>query len=408
MITAGRIIDDYSTRILLRCLGGREPIPVDQPRIDLGTDLEYLQCHWAISNSVKVLARYVIENRHETQSLLAFRPRVDDAIARGRIDARATLLHRLRSGVPTALVTAEPIRSYAVGPNQVLAWVLRRSWQFATQFLSWHRKGTPYEIATNEVLHLFNQVRRIDAVSSMLGEMPAGRRPIGPALVAAERSRRKLYRLASDAYRELVAIEHGDRNAISRVLNDTLLGPMEDWRRLELAVALAFVNALAEELEEPVQLKLLGAQGRGPIVRCGSFSIFWQSLTDYYEAPHPEPSEVRVEEILAAYGMTMAADRPDLVVIDEAEKRTVGVIEVKFHAGDDPSAQFRSAVQQLVRYCRGYADDPTEILQRSAVAMNFSVPSLQTELGGVPAAFSFDDILKNRLGPWIKEAWLTG
>jgi hypothetical protein len=406
-VTTVQIIDDYSTRILLRHLGGREPIPVDAPRVDAGSDLEFLQCHWAISRPVRVLAEYVLENRHEAQSILTFRPRVDDAIARGRIDARATLIHRLRSGLPTAVVAAEPIRSFQTGPNEVLGWVMRHSWQLASRFLSWQKEGTLYDVRSRETLHLFDQVRRIEAIRIMIGQLPTGRRPAAASQTAARRSRKRMYRLAMEAYERLVAIEHGDRDVIAEVLNDTLLGPLEAWRRLELAVGLAFGNAIGAEMHQPVLLKLLGIDASGPIVRCGRFSIYWQAVVaQFYNEPEWEPSEVRAAEILAAYGIHEGTERPDLVIVDEEAQRVVGIIEVKMHEGDDPTSQFRAAIHQLVRYARGY-ENSAQVLGGSAVAMNVSVPSLQVVDPSVPGSFSFDHILADGLRPWVTMKWLA-
>lgn len=405
-MTTSQAIDDYSTRILLRYLGGKEPIPVETPRIDLGSDLEFLQCHWAISSPVRKLAEYTLANRHEAHSILTFRPRIDDAISRGRLDSRATVIHRLRTGLPTAVVAAEPVRSFQTGPNEVLGWVLGQSWQMASRFLSWHKGGTAYEIRSRDAVRLLDQVRRIEAIKTVMGQMPPGRRPSGASQIAASRSRKRLYRLAKEAYDLLIAVEHGERDAIAAVLNDTLLGPLEAWRRLELAVGLAVGNALGAELGEPVQLRLLGVQATGPIIRCGRFSVYWQALTTHYEEPEPEPSETRAAEILAAYGIDEGTERPDLVIIDGQAGRVVGIIEVKMHSGDDPTSQFRAAIHQLVRYSRGYSN-PLQVLGGSSVAMNVACPELREDGIGIPGAFSFEDILADKLRPWIVLKWLN-
>ncbi len=38
-----------------------------------------------------------------------------------------TYLHRMRTGIPSALVTHEPIRTFNTGANMLLAWVLREA-----------------------------------------------------------------------------------------------------------------------------------------------------------------------------------------------------------------------------------------------------------------------------------------
>ena len=75
---------------------------------------------------VRTFLGYVLTHRHEAQSLLQFEKRTDDVVARGRIDARGTLLTRLVVGHPSLLIYEEPVRNFNTGPNQVVAWVVQR------------------------------------------------------------------------------------------------------------------------------------------------------------------------------------------------------------------------------------------------------------------------------------------
>ena len=400
-------IDDYSTSILLRHFKGITPITPGAPRIVNARDLEFLHYHWSISEPVKSLASYLLDNRHETQTLLTFRNRTDDAVARGRIDARATMLQRMRSGLPTAVVSAEPVRTYANGPNQVLAWVLNQSFRMALKFVSSFSLGPGYQTNTESAIHLLDQVRRMEFFRSVATEMPVTRRPLASSLIAAQRSRRKLYRLAYDAYQLFVAIERGDQDVIASLLKNTLLVPLENWRRLELAVALAAGEAISSATGKPLDLAILGLDAKTPILRCGPYAIYWQTPTNLYTQPPLEASEQKAQEIFVAYGLSASGDRPDLIVINEVTRELISIIEVKFHAGDNPTARFREAIYQIVRYGRGYNGDPDAIMERSVVAMNTTVPLLEAAIPGIPVAFSFDDILNYKFATWVAAKWLS-
>jgi hypothetical protein len=102
-----------------------------------------------------------------------------------------------------------------------------------------------------------------------------------------------------------------------------------------------------------------------------------------------------------------AADRPDLVVVDKRRARVVGIVEVKFHEGDTPANRFREAVSQLVRYARGYAVPTDELLRSSFVAMNAWAPIQFVDGPGIPAAFSFPDLMQSRLREWVRDRWLS-
>lgn len=400
------IIDDYSVSILLRYLKGTTSLLTGSARVSRDRDLEFLHFYWAISQSVKDLAIYLLENRHETQTLLTFSTRIDDAVARGRIDARTTVIHRLRSGLPTSIVSAEPVRSFLNGPNHVLAWTIQKATQIIFQFLSTRLLGVDYQNNAEAVLQLLDQVRRFEFFRSLVGESTIANRPSPSAQLASQRSRKKLYRLAYFAYRLFIDIEEFNQVAISQMLRGTLLAPLENWRRFELAIALAVGEALSEGINLPLELLILGLDARRPILRCGSYAIYWQTLSEFYKPPPLEPSEVRVLHIASAYGLTESSDRPDLIITNQVTGKVLGIVEVKFHSGENPLSRFREAIHQLVRYSRGYDSDLTGIIERSFVAMNTEVPRLEKGAVGAPAAFSFDDILNKHLSVWIKAKWL--
>lgn len=398
-----REISEYAAGALLRYFRRGILLDVKRPRIDVERDREMLRGHWALSTPVRVLAEYLLLHRHETQTLLVTQQRIDDAIARGRIDARETALYRLRSGAVTSIVAQEPVRTFDTGPNQVLAWVIHTAARFAARLQSLQIPGSAYAVLAEEITDKLNQIRRLDALRDALRSPAIQRRPAPGALRDAARSRRVVYRLAVEAYNALAGIEAGDEAAIRTVVTSTLVGPLEPWRRFEIAVAMAVGESLASSIDKPFSLALLSGDPSGPVLTCGHFALYWQQSTGLYQAPAPEPSEALVAGILSAYGIATGADRPDLLLVDVSTNRAVAVIEVKYLAADTAAVRFREAVDQIVRYGRGYAsnDDLTALIGRSLVAMSVEAPSLiQQQAEGVPMTIDFSRMKQESLRAW--------
>jgi hypothetical protein len=210
--------------------------------------------------------------------------------------------------------------------------------------------------------------------------------------------------MATEAYRHLLKIESGDAEAITAMLRETLLGPLEPWRRFELAVGLSAGEALAAAQGTNISLNLLIGDAKRSLVRAGDLSIFWQSRTDFYEAPEPEPSEIMERHILDAYGISAGSDRPDLVVADLAKKQVIAIIEVKYLTGEDATDRVKSAVGQIVRYARGYAEgEPLKHLIGQSLSVmsqgidDFTVSPLAPD---VPYLADFGEITRQALAPW--------
>lgn len=391
--------------ILLRYFRSAVQTGSIETRIDLHRDREMLRLHWSISPTVRDLTRYILANRHETQGFLAFRVRMEDAAVRGRLDARATVIQRLVTGHPSVTVAHEPMRSFASGPNHVVGWVLQQAWLLAGRFLKVLPSNASYRQMVEDSVSALDQVRKIEAIRAVTAEINVARRPSAGALQEAARSRRMLYRLAYGAFIELAALEAGHPDVIGRVLRDTLLAPIEVWRRFELAVGLSAAEALAKVMAMPLSLNLLAGDTQTPIARVGRFGVFWQTtIPSLYRRPPPEPSEAVTDRILDAYGMRPDADRPDVIIADLEAGRVVSVIEVKYFngSGEDAWDRLRDATSQVVRYSRGYRnmDDLDGLLSLSLIALvrRPILPAVAT--AGVPEVVSFGDLTERRLEGW--------
>ena len=396
-------ISDYAAGILLRYYRAGSRVGPDAPRIEVERDREVLRGHWALSAPVRGLVQHLLARRHETQALLSMRRRLEDAVARGRIDVRATVLHRMRSGLYAALVADEPVRSFETGPNQVLAWVIHHAGTWASRFQGGGAAGRSYADLAEAVLLDIDQVRRFDALRDALRSPTISRRPSAGALRNAARSRRPVYRLAVDAYNTLKGVEEGRDEAIRAVIGSTLIGPLEVWRRLELAAAAAIGEALEAETGAPLRLNPV-AGDTGPVAECGRYAVFWQHLTKLYTPPPLEPSEARTRAILGAYGIGVGTERPDLVLMDTQAGLVLAVVEVKYLAGDTATARFRDAVDQIVRYGRGYASGQAleNLVGQSLVVMSVNAPTLHHSRSGVPTAMDFLGITQGKMRLWLK------
>lgn len=400
-----RAVSDFAAGIFLRYFRSGILLGSDSPSLDVARDIESLRAHWAMSAPVREFVQYLLAHRHEAQALLQFQRRADDVVARGRIDVRASVIARRISGHPSIIVSEEPVRSFHTGPNQVVAWVVHMAAIHAERLFSMQPKNSPYAALIEEALAEISAVKRLDALREPLKHVRVGRRPGPNAVRDAARSRRLLYRYAIVAFATLTGVEAGDEAALSRVLRSTLIGPLEEWRRFELAVAAGIGEALSAELGMPLHLSILDTRPGRPILRCGRYSVFWQSGGGLYVPPVPEPSELQLEAALAAYGMAAAADRPDLIVVDEEAESVAAIVEVKYLAGDTANARFREAAGQIVRYGRGYCDGANlpQLIRRSLIALSREAPQLIDDTADAPSAVDFAGIIDGRLRLWVRK-----
>ena len=401
-------INDFTAGVFLRYFRQGTLAGVESPHLDIARDLDILRAHWALSETVRTFLSYMLTHRHEVQSLLQFVRRTDDAVARGRIDARSTMLERRVTGHSSLVVYEEPVRSFNTGPNQVVAWVVHTASLYAARLFGLQPVGSAYKRLIEDTMVDVTAVKRLDALREVLKSRTVNRRPGPGALRDAARSRRKIYRLAIAAYDTLVKVEAGDDRALLNVLSSTLIAPLEQWRRFELAVGLGIGEALAAELDEPMHIALLGKTSGEPILSCGHFDVFWQSGGGLFVPPTLEASERRLQRLLEAYGMSLSTDRPDLVITNRVTGQAVGIAEVKYLAGDTANARFREAAGQVVRYARGYATEAKidNLIRSSLIALSRGAPSIRDESAAAPRAVDFEGLTDGSLRLWVRERLL--
>lgn len=401
-------ITDYAASVFLRYFRPGALAGTSAPSVRHSRDLQVLLSHWAISESVRDFLQYLISHRHEVQGLLEYSRRSDDCIARGRIDARGTLLAQTISGHPSLVIYEEPIRSFNTGPNQVVSWVIQNATVQIGRLHEWQVPDSAYRPVVDAMMANLTAIKRIDYLREPLRLAIESRRPSLEALRNAARSRRLIYRYAVAAYNMMKDIETGERKAIELVLRSTLMAPMQSWRRFELAVGLGIGQALEEETGNSLDLSPIDCSVGMPIVRCGPISIYWQGSPFYIPPQCLEPSEKRLKFALSAYDMTIGDDRPDLVIVDERTGSALAIVEVKYVAGDIVTSRFREGLSQIVRYARGYADNGgiSSLIQRSLIVTSLGTRPIVKANKTAPRWVDFQGILGGSLNCWIRERLL--
>ena len=403
-----KAITDYAAGVFLRYFRPGRIAGVDAPSLDLNRDMQLLRMHWAISEPVQEFLSYLLSHPHEAQGLLRNTRRTDDAVARGRIDARASILARTLSGHPSLVVYEEPTRSFNTGPNQVVAWVVHYANIEAARLLEWQVPDSAYRPVVEGTTRTLTAIKRFHPLREPLKLATGGRRPSPQVIRDAARSRRMMYRHAVNAYKLLQDVEAGDMATLASMLQSTLMAPLENWRRFELAVAAGIGQAIAHKSSKRLQLSLIDGSPRTPIIRCGRFSIYWQS-TVLFCTLEPEPSDLRLRTALAAYGMRLGGDRPDLLIVDDLTNRVIALVEVKYVTGDTTITRFREAMSQIVRYARGYANTNSIdcLIQRSLIVTNVNAPRRVDSTKTSPTSTDFPAIVNGSLNDWVRDRLLA-
>ncbi|MDE0106100.1 MAG: hypothetical protein OXN89_27285 [Bryobacterales bacterium] len=303
------------------------------------------------------------------------------------------------------MVAEEPIRSFNTGPNLLLVWVIKAAATYSDRLIAMQAEGSEQTALITQLLAAISAVSRIECLREPLKRVSLRSRPSTAALQMASRTRRAVYGKAVSAYLTLSGVESGNKEVLRSVLARTLCGPLEMWRRLELAVALGIGTALEHQTGSEMHLSVLGNRTDAPILVCGEYELFWQGGGGLFMPSALEPSEQRVKTALAAYGMQLGYDRPDLVLINRPEGRVRGIIEVKYSKGDSLRRSFREATEQIVRYARGFVPSTAidKLVRASLVVLSGEPPALINEQGAAPRAVSFAGLTDGRLDAWLSE-----
>lgn len=398
-------ISDALAGLLLRYFRNGELVEISGGVTTTSRDAEFLLFHWAISDEVRALAHHLCDNPHETQAILEIVQHTSSGVLRGSVDARSTLLSRRSTGNSAMIVSRSPQRTADHGLNRLLAWVLNRA-VTAIEYIVLHlAESSPYRARISSVRGDIDQCAKNAVLREIIHSIRPSVCPTAQDVVQATRHRRRVYRLAAQAYRLLRQIEGRVPEAVGPLLRRSLIAPLEPWRRFELFVAISIASAIQSQCNDPIELSIIGGAATSqPIARCGKYEVYWQARTPHYTAPALEASEERAAEICTDYGLTYGGDRPDVVVVDKTRDAVVCLAEAKHMSASSSGAEgaCREAIDQLVRYSRGYGDG---VLERSLLC----VSKLPDFIGNgrpnenCPYAIDAPGLLSNALAAWARD-----
>jgi hypothetical protein len=402
------LLNDHILRILIRFFRTGDHVVLGRDTLRLADDLEFLRIQWALCPQVGELVSYLLENRHEAQASLETVLRDQSSIVRGRLAPARTVIRRRITGDYTQVSYYEPRRTYTQGPNHVLAWVLRYSQHILQRYLQLLSGSAEYHERTQRIFKHMAALRHLKGIGDAVNTTTIRLRPTLKSIIECGRARKRLYRKAYSAYQMLTRIEAGNDAETIELLNGSLIGPLEDWQKFELFVALKLAEAMASALGNDLILRPIQLGADRPIATFGDYDVYWQSRTPYQRFPDLEPSERITNDILLSYGIPVGADRPDVVICNRQLRMPVAIAEAKYSASGTNSGReaFREATAQLVRYSRLYTHvvPQDELLRRSVIAVSNLGDDIR--LAPVPTtspiALGFHDFIDDqRIATWI-------
>ncbi len=399
-------LDEQVLRLLVRFFRTGDTVALTGGALNLQDDLEYLRIQWAISNQIEDLARHLLENRHEAQASLETILQEGSGVVRGRLDPVRTIRRQNVTGDASQVCYHEPRRNFSEGPNHVLGWVLRFSEHILQRYFELLRVSAEYNERVGRIMRCIGAILHLSGIGDAISKTSIRPRPSLASVTQAGRSRKRLYRKAFDAYQLLRQIESGDQQQIINLLNGSLVGPLEDWQKFELLVALQLSEAMAEATGHQLMLRPIEQGSARPIATFGPYDVYWQNRGPYTNFPEPEPSEIMVNEVLRSYGVKVGSDRPDVVICDRVQEVVVAIAEAKYSTSmlSWPDA-FREAVNQLVRYSRLYTESTPQdvLLRRSIVAVsNLPAEIASSRPESSPLALNINDLKSGNLEAWTQ------
>jgi len=402
MTEPGTLVDAAIVRLLLRYFRRGSPVVLAGELDTTREDSDLVVFHWAMSAEIELLASHLTRSPHETELVLVQERTESSGLARGRVDAVGTLMAQRRSGDVARVISFAPSRHADHGINRLLVWVIKRASEALDRLAGLIAADSPYFERCTRLRAALVPISRSSGVADLFRSVRLSNRPTAGDVRHAARHRRALYRLGAAAYSQLLAVERGDPSAIAATLHESVVAPIEPWRRFEMLTALAIADTIARRVSAPLSLEILTAGGASkPIARCGEYEVHWQSRTPHYTEPALEPSEQLTANICSDFGIVWGADRPDVVVVDASAGRVIALAEAKFIGGTPghESNPLSDAIEQLVRYSRGYGP---EVLGASVIAMS-RLPSsvwIGQPCARSPFAIDLNGLLNAALDDW--------
>lgn len=348
-------INDAAVKAILRryASSARGASLFQSPDLD-DSDWEHLHFYWATSYPIKSLITHILENPREAKSVLVMNTVVTQGDISGVLDARASVIEQMVSGDPSRYVLSQPLRSYAFGPNHLVAWVLKEAQAGIQAVLGHNPKGLPVALADSQaIIHDIEQILRVRVFKEIALSLDTASKPGASAVRMAAKSRVPLYKKALEAFHILDRLESGEQAFLADFLSNVVLGGLDAPQKFELATGLLCMNALGEALGVQPKLQRLLKGGKDPIASVGRFDIYWQFTTPALPDIAMEPSELRVKGLLKFLGIEYKGSRTDIVITSRASNTVLAIVECKYFLDESSAVRAtQAAVSQIVRYAR--------------------------------------------------------
>jgi hypothetical protein len=367
-------------------------------------DLDELVLRWALSPAVDALAEHLEGRPRDMQATVDFVESITRGEISGAVDASASCIEQMREGDPTLFVVHEPRSSEDTGPNHLVAWTVMEAERAIQAAIRRHNLGPDYAWAHDRAKRLEDALR-VGPIKDILSSPAGRRRPGRSAIRAAAKSRSAIYIKALAAFNSLTDIEDLRPEAIERLFSETLVAPLEDWRKFELATALAASESISQASGTPLRLRV-SLVDEGPFAQTGSYAIHWQRSLPTRSYAALDESEQIAKDLAKSLGHDLARSRTDVSIVDAESGADMAHIECKWFGVPSSAAQAISdASLQLTRYARdsrpNSAAEARAFLKHCVVALA-TLGSFDEALDGFANAWmtDFDGIERGVLDAW--------
>lgn len=354
-----------------------------------------LALHWAFSPIVGVVLARLLNRQGEIESASIFERAENAGRINGSVVWDRTVIRQARTSNPALTVYRDVRRTLDTGPNRILRYVVNTAIRTLQPYHSDSAVGeSPYGQAIHENYRLALRAGRLLGLRQV-GQDESHGEPSPRDLLQARRSRKAVYRYAANAAATLGRIKQGAVGDRQKVLEQTLVAPLQRWLRFEMFTAISVTHLLARRIGQNPQVHNLSLGMRGPAFSAGPYLVYWRGRPNaLYTGRELTENELVTKAILERFNLPSGGESADVLIVDSIAQTVVALVECKYsesNVGGARESQFRDAVGQLVEYCQDFgAADWEKRLVRSAVVMSqlpqavMATRSQQGDEGPVP------------------------
>ena len=365
-----------------------------------------LRLHWAFSHDMQRLLEYLLRRHGEVVSSSTIGIQETTGSIRGSCIWPRSHIRQHLTANPAVVVFRDIRRTYEVGPNKVLQFVILNALRLLEPYAGRvDLTDSPYGSAIRRTTNLALRARRVlelRQISSSLTGSPA----IEPSIQdvrQASQSPKRLYALAAKLYGLYRKIVLNKAESILEIISGTLVSPLYAWQRFELFAVLHLGLALHRLLGVPAHLHDLTGAIKGPAITVGSYAIFWGVRPpDANPASEMSQRRQKLESLLQRFGLSMGSGRSDITITDAGQTEVLAIVECKYSLSGEINLtkQFREAANQILDYVEDYDGNADQRLSKSAIVMR-RLPSEVSRREGVAGTEDMLALSCFRLAAWF-------